>query len=187
VVALVGLLRDPVPKVREAALGSLADSADKRAVHAIAKAFGDPDEDVRLAAAMALSNMGKRALPGVTRVLHGTRSAGSAANDPHRVWARMTAILLLKGIADDDAVVELIKALQDDNATVRRAAIVVLTDLKCQQAIPDLIRACSDPDESVKASADAALMVLCGDDAETDGPQDEPDDEALPRDPSERS
>ncbi|HJN16719.1 MAG TPA: HEAT repeat domain-containing protein [Armatimonadota bacterium] len=185
--ALVGLLRDSIPKVREAALGSLSISADKRAVTAIANAFADPDEDVRLAAAMALSNMGQRALPGATHVLHGTRSTSRAMDDPHRIWARMTAILLLKGIADDEAVIELIKTLQDDDATVRRAAIIVLTDMECQQAIPGLIRACSDDDDSVRAAADAGLKALCGEDPAADGPQDEPEDEALPREASERS
>jgi HEAT repeat protein len=61
--------------------------------------------------------------------------------------------------ADTDAVADLVKALQDDNALVRKRAAIALGRLGpgARDAIPALEKAVRDPDADVRAAATAAL------------------------------
>jgi hypothetical protein len=61
--------------------------------------------------------------------------------------------------ADNDAVADLVKALRDDNALVRKRAAIALGRLGpgARDAIPALEKAVRDPDADVRAAATAAL------------------------------
>ena len=90
------------------ALGAVGDH---KAVPTLAKAIADRDSSVRKAAARALADIGKPAVPGLIRLLK------------HKNWhVRLLAAWGLGEIEDRRAIPALRKALKDRNLQIRRTA-----------------------------------------------------------------
>lgn len=76
-------------------------------------------------------------------------------------FLRMSAILrLVNNLNAKEAMPEIVKRLEDDNATVREVAVKALGKLGVRKAISDIIRKLEDVDASVRRAAICALAEL---------------------------
>lgn len=147
------LLAHPSPEVRRNAVSILQRSRQDRARDLLLRAFGDPDADVREAAALGLALQGSHAaLPELLRMI---RSADEA-----RARAAVTG---LQHLDDPRAVEALIEAARTHvSAEVRAQAIDSLGLIRCRQAVPVLIEALDDgrPIRTAAASDRALRRAL---------------------------
>ncbi len=122
---------------------------------AVARALGDRDPDMRLAAALDLVSVGDtRATPALSALLQGT--------DAYR---RQRAAEALGELRDPAAVPSLIAALQGGPVDVRESAAVALGDLRDSRAVAPLSRALKSQDPTLRTSAAAALAEIGDKDA----------------------
>ncbi len=130
------------------ALGQIDQEAEKT-VPALFEALHAPAADVRRAAARSLGQVGKAALP--------LLSKAKALKDPNADVRRMVIEAL--SWMGPDALPDLILALQDASPAVRRAAARALGNLgaEAQSARSAVEDAASDPDEDVRDAAAKAL------------------------------
>ncbi len=133
---LLGALRDPHPRVREAAAGGLGLLGNKRAVEPLGEALSDPSANVRRRAASALM-----LLPAAA-VLPQLAEAAAADRDPAVRQFAVEAIGWIGGQAgaQPKTIVPLAAALSDAEPDVRRAAAVYLGQIGRPEALEPLAR-----------------------------------------------
>jgi HEAT repeat protein/beta-lactamase regulating signal transducer with metallopeptidase domain len=148
--ALIAALKDPDPKVREAAASSLGQLEDPRAIPALIEASRDTNSDVRAAALQSLSRFDD------PRVID---PMILALKDPNRD-VRQDAAQSLGRFKDPRALRPLTAALSDSSADVRQAAAQSLGELGDPLAAPALGGALKDPKADVRQSAAQALGEL---------------------------
>ena len=148
--ALIAALKDPDPKVREAAASSLGQLEDPRAIPGLIEASHDANSDVRAAALQSLSRFDD------PRVIDPMMLA---LKDPNKD-VRQDAAESLGRFNDPRAVRPLMAALTDSSADVRQAAAQSLGELHDAQAVPALSAALKDPKSDVRQAAAQALGEL---------------------------
>jgi HEAT repeat protein len=108
-------------------------------------------DDLRAEASVTcLSQYGSRLLPAITPLV-----------DAPDVDARWWAVRLLAELGDSGAPDLIIKALQDEDTSVRQCAALAISQNGDERAVPGLIRLLSDPD-SLLARLAANAMVAIG-------------------------
>ena len=148
--ALIAALKDPDPKVREAAANSLGQLEDPRAIPGLIEASHDANSDVRAAALQSLSRFED---PRVVDPMI------LALKDPNRD-VRQDAAQSLGHFKDPRTLRPLTAALSDSSADVRQAAAQSLGELGDAQAAPALGGALKDPKADVRQAAAQALGEL---------------------------
>ena len=155
--ALLSVLRDENAAVRLAAVESLGNLSDPRAVDALVQALKtDTDPRVREAAAEALGQIDSpRAVPGLI-----------AALGSEKVSAVRAKIAWALGEIDDARAVEALgAAVRDPDAEVRRQVVWALGELESPAAVPLLIPALKDADVETRKHAAEALGEIASKDA----------------------
>jgi HEAT repeat protein/beta-lactamase regulating signal transducer with metallopeptidase domain len=155
--ALLSVLKDENAAVRLAAVESLGNLSDPRAVDALVQALKtDTDPRVREAAAEALGNIDSpRAVPGLI-----------AALGSEKVSAVRAKIAWALGEIDDARAVEALGgAVRDPDAEVRRQVVWALGELESPAAVPMLIPALKDADVETRKQAAEALGEIGNKDA----------------------
>ena len=155
--ALLSVLKDEDATVRLAAVQSLGNLSDPRAVDALVVALkSDTDARVREAAAEALGEIDSpRAVPGLI-----------AALGSEKVGAVRAKIAWALGEIDDKRAVEALGAVvRDPDVEVRRQAVSALGELESAAAVPMLIPALKDADVETRKQAAAALGQIQSKDA----------------------
>jgi len=155
--ALLSVLKDENAAVRLAAVQSLGNLSDPRAVDALVQALKtDTDAQVREAAAEALGEIDSpRAVPGLI-----------AALGSEKVGAVRAKIAWALGEIDDKRAVEALGGVvRDPDAEVRRQAVWALGELKAATAAPMLISALKDADIETRKQAAWALGEIESKDA----------------------
>jgi HEAT repeat protein/beta-lactamase regulating signal transducer with metallopeptidase domain len=155
--ALLSVLKDEDATVRLAAVQSLGNLSDPRAVDALLVALkSDTDARVREAAAEALGEIDSpRAVPGLI-----------AALGSEKVGAVRAKIAWALGEIDDKRAVEALGAVvRDPDVEVRRQAVSALGELESAAAVPMLIPALKDADVETRKEAASALGEIQSKDA----------------------
>jgi len=155
--ALLSVLTDENATVRLAAVQSLGNLSDPRAVDALVQALKtDTDPQVREAAAEALGEIDSpRAVPGLI-----------AALGSEKVGAVRAKIAWALGEIDDKRAVEALGAVvRDPDAEVRRQAVWALGELEAATAVPMLVPALKDADTKTRKQAAWALGEIQSKDA----------------------
>lgn len=150
--ALMGTLPDANAAVRMAAIKSLGQLQDPRAVAALAKAMReDTDARVREAAAWALGEIDDvRAVPHLLEALKTERVAA----------VREKIVRALGEIDDPSAVGGITGVLKDQNVSVRRAVVWALGELEDPAAVSSLALMVRDEDTEVRKHVAEALSSL---------------------------
>ena len=155
--ALLAVLKDEDAAVRLAAVESLGNLSDPRAVDALVVALrNDTDARVREAAAEALGEIDSpRAVPGLI-----------AALGSEKVGAVRAKIAWALGEIDDKRAVEALGAVvRDPDAEVRRQVVWALGELESPAAVPMLVPALKDADTETRKQAAWALGEIQSKDA----------------------
>ena len=146
------LTKIKAPETRLAAIIALAEHGPKAsaAIPDLLDALRGTDEDQRLNASLALSKIGKAAVPEVAKLLSDGRTE-----------TRFYAIWTLGWIGADAAETEpaLIQAMTDKNDDIRRKAAYALGRVadNPQGALPVLVKALADANSDVRTSAADAV------------------------------
>ena len=150
--ALLSVLGDENAAVRLAAIESLGQQGDPRAIDALVQTLrNDTDARVREAAAEALGNIDNpRAVAGLIAALGSEKVAAVRAKV---AWA-------LGEIDDPRAVEALGAAVRDPEVEVRRQVVWALGELESPSAVPMLIPALRDSDVETRKHAAEALGNL---------------------------
>jgi HEAT repeat protein len=124
---LVALLKDPDTDVRVAAAVALErfGPAARGAVSALGQAAGQGDSEVRIAAIKALMAIGREAAPAVPEIARGLEQDNNI-----RLRKQAADALGQFGPLAESAIPELLKALEDPEADVRRAAAAALLKIR---------------------------------------------------------
>jgi HEAT repeat protein len=157
---LLALMGDPEPRLRAvaaAALGQVAGVADApwpaQAAHALERALGDAEHDVREAAVEAIG-----ALP---RPLAQAAAVGVTGRlDDDHPTVRQKAAVVLARLGEARAVIPLVGRLSDGSREVRMAALEALGELGDARAAPAMIRLMTDSAEEVREQAIQSLGRL---------------------------
>jgi len=181
ILAVVPLLKDDNPEVRETAARLLGECGAKGAIESLIAVLKDKEQDVRIAALRALGELEARdrindVLPmlqdpcGRVCLAAGSALAVWRARDavPHVIGLlrhrspeiRWGAVLTLRELNAKEAIDDIARLLQDDNAACRSAACGVLADLAAVRKAPQLAAMLQDKDEDVRATAAGALRTL---------------------------
>jgi HEAT repeat protein len=170
-------LHDPDSGVREAAVASLAQLADKRATDPLIHALQDPQHEVRWRAARALDMLGwqpenddqivMRAVAAgdlVKTIGIGSAAVGrlTAVLNDARSPNRRAVVEALGQIGDTRAIKALTAAVKDADPTVRVYAIDALRDARDGEVTKVLLAALGDQDQHVRGMA-AAVLGRIGD------------------------
>jgi len=152
--AVVGLLTDQEYSVRHYAVRALGICGPRAAsaISALEKALGDERKEIRRAAALALGDMGKAAVPTLIKAIK-----------HESVLVRKYAARALGNTGDAGAVDALAKALDDKNAEVRRESVwsLALLGPTAGKASRILNKAAQeDPDYVVRYAAGEALKLV---------------------------
>jgi len=164
--AVVGWLNAPDSRLRRKACDVARALPSPRAVAPLARTLGDPDAEVRAAAAEALGH----------QVFDGGRPTGSPAGtrlealeavppllgrlDDPTPAVRIQIVAALARLGDPRAVVPLVGKVQDSAPDVRQAVVRALGDLGDLRASPALVLALRDQNDDVRRDALAALGRL---------------------------
>lgn len=150
--ALIETLDDASVAVRLAAVGSLAQLQDPRAIAALSKAMReDTDARVRAAAAEALGQIDHpRAVPALLEALKAERVAN----------VREKIVHALAEIDDPSAVAGISAAVRDPSVKVRREVAHALGELDDPDAVPALLTMARDEDAEVREQVANALGEL---------------------------
>jgi len=175
---LAKCLQDSVIDIRIAACSALGQIRDASAAHALIACLDDLD--ISEAAANALVQIGKPAVPVLTRALtsskNNMRSAACTVLGKIRDTAavpvliqclkdtysdvRCAACRALGKIRDTAAVPSLIEQLKDTNRDVRKAACTALGQVRDSSAVPALISLLCDEEVDVRITATDALVNI---------------------------
>lgn len=155
--ALLSAMSDENAAVRLAAIQSLGEQGDPRAIDALVQTLrNDTDARVREAAAEALGQIDSpRAVPGLI--------AAFASEKVGEVRAKIAAAL--GEIEDPRAVEALAGGVRDPEVDVRREVVQALGQLESRSAVPALIPALRDSDVETRKRAAEALGNLESPDA----------------------
>ncbi len=147
--AILGLLADGDPQLRQAVAHALHRFPDARAVEPLIAALSDPTAPVRASAAMALGwNKDPRASEALIAALQ---------NDSDD-QVRQECATALGRIPGEACLQPLIQAATDDDqARVRREAVWALAYHEDKRAAETLLKALDDPDPSVVVAAASGL------------------------------
>jgi HEAT repeat protein/beta-lactamase regulating signal transducer with metallopeptidase domain len=147
--ALLTVLKDESAAVRLAAVESLGNLNDPRAVDALVQAVRtDTDARVREAAAEALGQINSaRAVPGLTAALGSEKVAA----------VRVKIVWALGEMHDQRSLDALIAATKDSEVAVRREAAQALGQIESQASGPALIALLRDSDAETRKEAASAL------------------------------
>lgn len=146
---LMSLLRDESGTLRAQAASSLA-RLGKPSMSGLTTALKDPKPSVRVLAAQALGDIGRReAVPALVELIRTDLSG-----------ARGEAIEALAKIGDVSAVEPILAAMNGGSVTVRRKAIAALARLRDGRAVGALSLALTDRDVEVRQAAAAGLGEL---------------------------
>jgi HEAT repeat protein len=157
---LIQLLGDPDPKLRAAAataLGQVAANADaewpQRTAHALERALGDGEHEVREAAVVAIAALPRPLAQSVAVAITGR------LDDDHPA-VRQRAASALQKLGEARAVIPLVGRLSDGSREVRVAALEALGELGDAKAASAMIRLLNDPADEVRTAAVQALGRL---------------------------
>ena len=150
--ALIDALTDANGAVRLAAIRSLGELQDPRAIAALGKALReDADPRVRRAAAEALGQIDdSRAVPHLVAALRGERVAD----------VREAIVESLGEIDDPSAVAAVAAVVKDSSVAVRRAAASALNEFEDVSALPALLSMVRDTDAEVRRHVAEGLSDL---------------------------
>ena len=150
--ALMSALSDANGAVRLAAIKSLGELQDPRAIAALGKALReDADPRVRRAAAEALGQIDdSRAVPHLVAALRGERIAD----------VREAIVESLGEIDDPSAVAAVAAVVRDSSVGVRRAAASALHEFEDPSALPALLSMVRDSDAEVRREVAQGLSDL---------------------------
>lgn len=170
--ALIGALADPTPRVRMAAAQAIALQRDARCVQPLLAALGDPHAGVREAVIEALKSIGHAsAIPYLAPVLcdvapgvrahaaHALRSLGWVPqSDEQNVLFLIAAGRFMKA-AELGAVAAgpLLAILGDESSSIRRAITEALAETNEPRALAAVEGRLEDPDPGVRLAALHAL------------------------------
>jgi|GEM_PF-63164 len=127
---LIAQLKDPDPKARREAAGSLAGVADESAVEPLIAALSDSDAEVRELSAFVLGLLGDgRAQQQLLKLLKDDEPA-----------VRSSTAFALGMLKSDDALDSLIELLDDKDVDVRYEAVFALSEIGGERALEALIR-----------------------------------------------
>lgn len=147
VLVLIKLLQDTCPIVRFNAALALGDIGDTAAAGALTQAIvPEPRDDVAMAMAKALADLGPPAIPALIKLTNSTKPV-----------VRMTACWELGRIGAHQAVEPLIRRLDDHDPNVRRAAIFALRRIGDERGLEAIARQVQSPDWRTEESAEQAL------------------------------
>jgi HEAT repeat protein len=147
VTSLAALVRDPEPKVRLAVVKALREIRDTSSAPALTTFLGDGAPEIREEAIAALAEVyTERDRPAAVDRLLGTFSDDI---DTYRV-PRYVQV-------DPGVIPALARLLQDEVASVRRAAAQAIGVLWGRAAVPQLTSALADPDAAVRAEVVTAM------------------------------
>ncbi len=150
-VALRGALSDKSANTRWKAARALGEIGDEGAKESLAKAVkDDKDPEVRYYAAYALASLGGKEAFEFFKVLLKSEKPVD----------RSRAVRALGKYGEGKYVSELIAAMQDKDARVRRATVIQLDRSRHKDAVPGLIAALADKDYRVRKRARSALERL---------------------------
>ncbi len=159
VVPLLDVLHDPDIKVRMMAASALwALAQETRGVTVLADALKHRDADIRLNAAVALSQFGRQARSAVGPLSDALKDADA------QVRARAAEALSYIGPEAREAVGGLRDALKSEDPALRAMAAYALSEIGKQAAAanPDLHKALTDADAGVRLFAARALWFTEG-------------------------
>lgn len=142
---LVKKLRDQDPFIRTEIIRILGKTGNEDIIDPLTKAMGDPDRDVRLAAATALGNFGKTVIGPVLKF--------AEKNQDHSLYE---VSLVLNRVCTGNSN-EIIGALQSTFPEVRRIAARALGTAKSTSAVQHLIERLADENKLVRESSVWAL------------------------------
>lgn len=148
---LEALLAQRDPDRRWWAVRALASVGTPAAYDRIVTALGDPQADVRAAAAQGLGELGERGITtpeAIAALIH-------CLDDPSSLVARIAADGLARIGAP--AVPALIAALQSTSTPVRAGAARALSIIQPEEAVPALCAALDDPSATVTYYVEEAL------------------------------
>jgi HEAT repeat protein len=141
---MIEALDDSNPKVREAAVWSLERMAGLRSADPIMKALGDDDQKVRAAAAQVLERLGQPLGRLIYDSLQGSETAAAE----------------LAARKDPRSLDPLIRALENNDSKVRRAAAGVLGKINDPLALKGLIKMAGGWNLRNRLAATVALMQM---------------------------
>ena len=148
--ALVPLLDDPTPAVRQTAIASLGHLRDASALDVILERFADPEPGVRQTAVIAVAQIGDaRAIEPLRRAL---------ADD--RPDVRFQAAVSFAELRPDEALEAVVPLLEDDDAEVRGNAAAALGALGDRRARDPIARLLEDSHPIARREAALALGKL---------------------------
>ena len=149
-------LQDPNTNVRSYAISGLGTTKNDSRVYMLVDFLReDPSVVLAMNAENTLGKIGKPAIPHLAAVLNNENGNG-----------RSRAAIALGRTHDQGAITPLVRALNDADTTVRRAAAGALSelayqkDVRSQAAVGPLIAALQDPDEKVRENAAKALWEI---------------------------
>lgn len=140
-----------IPDARHAAAALLGRIADPRAVGPLAAALGDAEQDVRLAAASALGEMGEAAVEPLIGAVKDT-----AVDDD----VRIVAAEALGRLGHARAVEPLVGLLDVSSTGLRKAALLALGWIGDQRAADPLVAALNDDKQGIRQAAAIALGMM---------------------------
>jgi HEAT repeat protein len=149
-------LQDPNRNVRSYAISGLGKTKNDRRLYMLVNVLTeDPSAVLAMDAENALGKIGKPAIPQLAAVLNSENQDG-----------RSRAAIALGRTHDQGAIQPLVRALNDADTTVRRAAASALSELAAQEdvhaetAVEPLIGALQDADAQVRERAATALWRI---------------------------
>lgn len=144
-----------------------ADDVEKRRqIHLLIRDLGDRKAAVRADAERRLEQMGDAAVPDLLLALENRHLAVTTMAAEANEVARARAAKVLGATGGARAGAQLVQALADKSALVRRAAAGAVGALRCKEAVPELLKLASGADPALAGDAVLALGSI-GDKAAT--------------------
>jgi HEAT repeat protein len=166
-------LKHPDPFVRAAVGRTLGKWGAREAIPILIRTLTDHETEVRNTVAKALGRLGEvrwekwlASAPqfglksGITREQHLLNTLADDLRNAPSAQQRAAAAAALPLFTNPQVVTELVRALADDNALVRKAAVDGLGNSGVKDAMKKLIHMLDDADESVRNATIAALDKL---------------------------
>jgi HEAT repeat protein len=157
------LLCDDEGQVRESAIRILVKLESSKparlrhsggSIQAIAKLVNDSDDDVRVAAILALGRLGAQET--IMKIMKLLKN--------RNVKIRSSAVFVLGELNCTKSIPDIIKLLSDEDEWVRGAAVLALGKLGAKTCIPHIVKLMKDENNWVRANTLYALSNLCASD-----------------------